>query len=132
MRGVEDRTPGQWLDWVMQAPEGTRIPAEVVQRILEDVAYPPDPQPEAEPATWRERIWTCPDETRLLIEDVMEAMGRSRDTIYRLTRREEDPLPCRKLDGRLVFVARQVRAWMEAAEYVVVPAKPLAGLRAVR
>ncbi len=131
MRGVEDRTPGQWLDWVMQAPEGTRIPAEVVQRILEDVAYPPDPQPEAEPATWRERIWTCPDETRLLIEDVMEAMGRSRDTIYRLTRREEDPLPCRKLDGRLVFVAGQVRAWMEAAEYVVVPAKPLA-LRAVR
>ena len=125
-------TASQLLDWVRNAPKGTRIPAEVVQQILEDVAYPPDPQPEAEPATWRERMWTCPDETRLLIEDVMEAMGRSRDTIYRLTRREEDPLPCRKLDGRLVFVAGQVRAWVEAVEYVVVPAKPLAGLRAVR
>jgi predicted DNA-binding transcriptional regulator AlpA len=125
-------TAAQLLDWVRNAPNGTRLPVEVVQQVLEDVICPPEPEPETESSlTWRERLWTCPSETRLMVEEVAEALGdRSQDTIYRLTKREQDPLPCRKLAGRLVFVAQEVRDWVEAAEYVTVPSRALS-LRAV-
>lgn len=117
-------TASQLLDWVRNAPKGTRLAVEVVQQVLEDVICPQERELEAEPpSTWRERIWTCPGDTRLMVEEVAEALGRSQDTVYRLTKREEDPLPCRKLAGRLVFVAKEVRAWVESAEHVTVPSR---------
>lgn len=75
-----------------------------------------------EPASWRERLWTCPGETRLSVAQVAEATGLSKHAVYRLTspkaleKTDTPPLPHRKLEGRLVFVASEVRDWLRAAE----------------
>jgi predicted DNA-binding transcriptional regulator AlpA len=77
------------------------------------------------PTSWRERLWTCPDETRLGVREVAEALGRPRSWCYRHTsKRSGLPLlPCRRLDGDLVFVASELREWIRSHEDVVV--KPL-------
>lgn len=80
--------------------------------------------------TWRERLWTCPDETRLGVREIAEAVGRPPSWVYRAVsphryerakdgtrrkvRRLEQPLPCERLDGKLVFRAGRVRSWIEA------------------
>lgn len=75
----------------------------------------------AEPAIqvgWRERLWTCPADTRLGVVELSEALGRSKALVYRLTRMGQ--VPHRKLDGELVFRAGDIRAWLAQREDVVV------------
>jgi predicted DNA-binding transcriptional regulator AlpA len=69
-------------------------------------------------ATWRERLWTCPDDARLRVQDVAEALGRPRSYVYRAVaaRRGVHRLPASRLSGELVFVAGTVRAWLEREE----------------
>lgn len=74
---------------------------------------------------WREKLWACPAETRLGVRELAEALGRPKSFVYRLTsitaaRAGKTPLPHRKLDGELVFVAAEIRAWLSAQEEVVV------------
>jgi predicted DNA-binding transcriptional regulator AlpA len=72
---------------------------------------------------WRTRLWTCPPETRIGVPEVAEALGRGPDFVYRATSpRAARRLPHRKLGGELVFVARDVRAWIESSETDRVPA----------
>lgn len=71
--------------------------------------------------TWRERIWTCPAETRLHTEELSEGLGKPKQWIYRRTQSDADePLPHRKLDGSLVFRAGEIRAWIRDHEEVMV------------
>lgn len=86
---------------------------------------PDDPDAsDAEPGapvewTWRERLWACPAETRLTVDDVAEALGRSPSWVYKRTAPSADPedrLPARKAHGGLVFTAGELRTWIRDHE----------------
>ncbi|HLA88888.1 MAG TPA: hypothetical protein VJL28_00470 [Gemmatimonadaceae bacterium] len=123
-------------------PDGAAvtIPAAAVREWLaeEPTTAPPAPVAVAEPLTWRERLWTCPPDTRLGVRELAEALGRSRDWCYRATNATRaaehgrDPLPCQRLDGVLVFTAGAVRRWLQASECVVNPALATARLHVPR
>lgn len=112
-------------------PDGAAftLPADVVRAWLEDEPATATPAPVAltEPQTWRERLWTCPLDTRLGVRELAEALDRSADWVYRATNAKRaathgrDPLPCSRLDGVLVFTAGAVRAWLRASEEIVNP-----------
>lgn len=74
-----------------------------------------------EQTTWRERIWTAPAETRLSADEVAEALGKPSAFVYRRTGEKSRyaRLPHRRLDGGLVFVAGEIRRWMEDQEEVI-------------
>lgn len=100
------------------------LPASAVEEWLQAEPSPPRPQPvddgPPEP-TWRERIWTCPPETRLGTNELAEAMGRPRSWVYRHTSKESGlpQLPHRKLGGELVFLAGEIRDWLNSEEDVI-------------
>lgn len=85
--------------------------------------------------TWRERLWTCPADTRMGVREVAEALDRSADAVYRMAsvklaaERGRSPLPCSRLDGVLVFRAGDVRRWLDTSAVVVNP--PSAPLKLV-
>lgn len=116
------------VDWLRNALPGTAVPADALVARLEPLlaAGPQlhrDTLPIAPGAalTWRERLWTVPAETRLGVRDVAEAIGRPRSWIYRRTG-EKCPkarLPHRRLDGELVFLAGELRTWLDAHEIVM-------------
>ena len=86
---------------------------EVLKRVVADVLR--DSMKELTPgATWRERIWTAPSETRLGVSEVAEAVGRSKACVYRWTRNKT--IPVRRLDGELVFKAADVRQFIKDRE----------------
>lgn len=116
------------VDWLRSALPGTAVPADALVARLEpllsagpqlhrdSVAAPP-----GAPVTWRERLWTVPAETRLGVRDVAEAIGRPRSWIYRRTG-EKCPnarLPHRRLDGELVFLAGELRTWLDSHEIIM-------------
>lgn len=113
------------LEWLRRAPSGTRLEASEMVEILERVAEvdPPTTEPTedaSEPATWREKLWKSPPETRLGVVEVAEALGRPKSFVYARTgSKAEDLIPHRKLDGALVFTAGELRAWIEDREEVV-------------
>ncbi|MBA3340449.1 MAG: hypothetical protein H0W30_01220 [Gemmatimonadaceae bacterium] len=112
-------------------PEGAAVtlPGDALRAWLEaeSVAPPAPAVIEAEPSTWRERLWTCPPETRLGVHELAEALDRSADFVYRAVdakwsaKRGRDPLPCSRLDGVLVFTAGAIRRWLEASAVIVNP-----------
>lgn len=69
------------------------------------------------PATWRERLWTAPAETRLGVAEVCEAFGRPKSWLYRHT--SAGTIPHRKFDGELLFVVGELRAWAREREEAV-------------
>lgn len=73
---------------------------------------------EASEPSWRERLWSCPPETRLDANQAAEATGLSKSRVYKLTSAEE--IPFRKLAGGLVFVAGEMRSWLRERESVEV------------
>lgn len=71
-------------------------------------------------SSWRERLWTCPAETRLGLDELCEAMSRSSSWIYhRTSAKAVNRIPHRKLDGVLCFTAGEIRAWIRDSEQVV-------------
>lgn len=118
-------SPAELRTWLESLAEVyATIPAEEVIRRLppaESEVSPPPPGPvEVSAASWRERLWTVPAETRLGLEEVCEAIGRSPSWIYhRTSAKAENLLLYRKLDGTLVFTAGEVRAWSRGQEEVV-------------
>lgn len=81
-------------------------------------------------ATWKERLWIAPPETRIGVAELCEALGRPRSWVYRHTSPKaakaagHGVLPHRKLDGELLFAVGEVRAWIQAHEDVVHAARP--------
>lgn len=107
--------------WAEEAPVGTTVPASALVELLDELEdSAPVEVAELQPETWRERLWTVPADTRLGVVEVAEALGRPRSYVYARTgERAEDPLPCRKLDATLVFMAGELREWIEDREEVV-------------
>lgn len=124
MASLADRLRG-----IAALPDGASVvlPAALVRQwIHDDASAPVAPVLVPAPAgSWRERLWTCPPETRLGVRELAEAADRSPDWVYRAvdpTRsaaRGRAALPCQKLDGVLVFTAGNVRQWMQASESIV-------------
>lgn len=108
-----------WLVHLAEA-EAT-VPARVVlERLPGDEPTPTGPTPEPEPATWREKVWTVPAETRLGKHELLEALGKSESWLYHRTGpRADNRIPHRKLDGVLVFTAGEIRTWIREAEEVM-------------
>lgn len=121
-------TPRDLLAWLAAAPEGTAIPAAALHRMLRDCldgGEPEAPVPTAEVPTWRTRLWTVPAETRLTLPEAAEALGKSRSWLYKRTGpKSRERLPCRRLDGELVFVAGELRRWIADHELVIEPGRP--------
>ncbi|HET9982770.1 MAG TPA: hypothetical protein VFQ38_04270 [Longimicrobiales bacterium] len=118
------RTLAELRDWLAAAPVGTMLPAGAVLELLDDIAAAPSvltretaaPAPES----WRVKLWTVPAETRLGVAEVAEAAGKPKSWVYRHTGpAAEKRIPHRKLDGELVFVAGEVRAWLRDHEHIV-------------
>lgn len=117
--------------WLAAAPAGTLLTAQTVREMIAPLASESrqDDREAVEPAetlaTWRERLWTAPAETRIGVKEVAEAVGRSASWIYKHTstkaveESEASPLPYRKLEGELVFVVGEIRAWIRDSEDVL-------------
>lgn len=101
--------------------QATAPVALIYRAVLKDLARAADGTDQTTPATvttWRERLWTCPPETRLGVCEVAEALGRPKSWVYRAVSAKRGPcrLPCRRLDGELVFEAGTVRTWIARTE----------------
>ena len=113
-------------------PPGTLVPRDWLVEQLRDagVAAPPvehAPDP-ATPASWREKLWTCASETRLGVAELAEALGRPTSWVYRHTSEKSgyDRVPHRRQEGALIFLAGEVRAWLQQHEEAVVkPSAPV-------
>lgn len=86
----------------------------------------PAPAPEAntEHSTWRERLWSVPAETRMTAAEVAEALGKSRSWVYGHAKaptgnKDEVVLPFRKLGHDTLFLAGEIREWIETSEVVM-------------
>ncbi len=104
-------------------PPGTLVPTSwVIDQLARD-AEPVETrrsEPTSEPTTWRERIWYVPSELRLGVKEAAEAIARSSSWLYKRTGPAADnPIPCRRLDGELVFLAGELRAWIRDREQSV-------------
>jgi predicted DNA-binding transcriptional regulator AlpA len=112
------------LRWLANAPEGTSVPAASLAEILRPLAdslSTPEPQPEPAPTPslgWREKFWLVPGETRLGLVELTEALGKPKSWVYRHTSEKSGlpRIPHRKLDGSLIFVVGEVRAWLREHE----------------
>jgi hypothetical protein len=130
------KTLSDLLRWLGSAPQGTTVEAAALHRLLTD-ALDADEAPESDsPALvahepgWRERLWTCPPETRLSIHELSEAIGKSTSWLYKRTgpKATGERIPCRRLAGELEFVAVEIRAWLRDNEEIIEPGRP--GIRA--
>jgi predicted DNA-binding transcriptional regulator AlpA len=99
--------------------------ADVLDALAAEPVTPPPVGPAVEPTWGSGLLWTCPPETRLSVRELCAAVNRPRSWAYRAVRRNgtSPPLPHRKLDGLLVFVAGEVRQWVREHEHVVVPVR---------
>jgi hypothetical protein len=126
----QGKTKGKALEAWRGLPAGTLLPVEaVLEALAEDDSAAgrpgalPDalePVPSTTPRAWRVLLWTVPPETRIGREELLEAVGRPRSWLYRHTAAKAGHrIPHRKLDGELVFVVGEVRAWLKEQEQVV-------------
>ena len=135
------RTLEEFRAWCEAAPQGTQVDARALVKILKKLEEPsaaplqpdPDDRQTVEQAwTWRERLWVAPADTRLNTSEVAEALGRPKSWVYERTSRSrgresdrlsggpQESIPHRKIGGSLVFVAGEVREWLERQEERVV------------
>ncbi len=112
--------------WAEAAPRGATVPVDALAEMLADfkdetwtrvqVEGPSEPVA----PSWRERLWTCPAETRLGIHELSQALNKPKSWIYRRTSAKAgDRLPHRKLGGELLFTAGEIRAWLREHEAVI-------------
>lgn len=135
MGSVSAQTSFDLASWVALAPPGALVPCALVSEYLagRGVSAPATRSTAAapEPPTWREKLWTAPAETRLGVQELSQALDRPRSWIYRHTSARSGLalLPHRKLDGELVFVAGEIRAFIQENETVLVAGRPSLELR---
>ena len=125
MQASDPKTLQELKEWLTRAPAGTQIEAGALLAVLGALA---EAQELAvgngdEPGdwTWRERLWTVPADTRIATAELCEALGRPRSWVYRHTspRSGCTLLPHRKLDGQLIFVVAEIRAWLGENEEII-------------
>lgn len=117
--------------WAASAPAGTTIPAASLAASLAELTDVPEPKPApSAPVTpWRVLLWTVDSSVRLGRDELLEGVGRPASWLYRHTGpKATDRIPHRRVDGALVFLAGEVRAWLMAHEEVI-EAGPMDGPR---
>ena len=102
-------------------PPGSAVPVPrevLLELVTSQKGAEPTVSPVAAPVTWRERLWTCPGDTRLGVRELAEALGRPRSWVYRAVagKREAKRLPAFRFGGELSFEAGAVREWIEQQE----------------
>ena len=97
--------------WLEAAPPGTTVRAEEILARLDTPEPVSDPAPEP---TAAERLWSCPPNTRYTVKELATALNRPTSYVYSLTAARA--IPFSKLDGHIVFVASEVRAWVVERE----------------
>ena len=107
--------------WLEDLPAGTLLPAGELLARLDTTGSPPDSPRVAAVPTAAERLWSCPDQTRLTVVELAEALHRPASYVYGLTR--SGMIPHLKLDGHVVFVASELRAWLVEREERIVHQK---------
>jgi predicted DNA-binding transcriptional regulator AlpA len=119
------------VEWLAAAPDGTLVSAATAAEWLGEALGRPDGprslqetagplQENPAPLPWRVLLWSCPPDTRLGVDELLEAVGRPRSWLYKKTMSGvPDRIPHRKLDGALVFVAGEVRHWLKEREELV-------------
>ena len=119
-REVADQRLERIREWLETAPPGTNVPAESILEFLGQAAPTGSgdgPETTVEAHTWREKLWTVPEETRIGTYEVCEALGRTKSWLYHRTGPSaRDRIPHRKLDGELVFMVGDVREWLRRRE----------------
>ncbi len=120
--------------WLRAAPAGTMVLASEIAQLLTDVETANEQPDNTTLTTWRERLWTCPPDTRLGRVELLEALGRSKHWLYRHTATKGDcaRIPCRRLDGELTFVAGEVRTWLAEQEEILEPGRTPTTVRVLR
>lgn len=82
------------LAWLREAPPGTTVlAAEIVERLANVAPNGAGVSSDGPTPTWRERLWTVPPETRMGRQELLEALGRSENWLYRHTKEEGDVCP---------------------------------------
>ena len=111
--------------WLRAAPPGTLVLAEEIAQLLADSKTVEKQPDSAVLVTWREKLWTCAPDTRLGRVELLEALGRTKNWLYRHTGKQAkcSRIPCRRLDGELVFVAGEVRTWLAEQEEILEPGR---------
>lgn len=113
-------------------PEGASVtlPVPLLQRWLDQaeedgsrsLSKPPSSGDRSPEEGWETKLWRVPSRTRLGAKDVAEAVERSVNWVHQRTQASADvPIPHRKRNGRLVFLAGEVREWLDEQEEVIVP-----------
>jgi predicted DNA-binding transcriptional regulator AlpA len=125
MRREAKRSPSEIREWLAAAPRGTLVEAQALALALAeaDEGQPEGSAPQGgQVVCWRERLWTAPADTRIGVAELCEALGRTKSWVWRHTgpRSTGPRLPHRKLDGALVFVVVEVRAWLREHERIIV------------
>lgn len=87
---------------------------ELIDSIPDQPVHMPTCDPEAVQLPWSALLWLVPGETRIGIRELCEAVGRPRSWVHRHTaeRGNCQRLPHRLMDGRLIFVAEELRQWL--------------------
>lgn len=71
-------------------------------------------------ATWREKLWTAPPETRLTMREACEALNMSEPTVRKHMKNSTNPLPYRRLPigkkPQVQFLCGELRTWLNAFE----------------
>ena len=99
------------------------LPADTLRAWLAEECEEPttlEPERAVPPPSWRALLWTVDPETRIGRVELLEAVGRPASWLYRHTGpKAEVRIPHRKLDGELIFLVGEVRAWLREHEEVV-------------
>ena len=110
--------------WVATAPPGTTVSTEALAEILDVLNVEPVPdvaKDTAPPLPWTVLLWQADPETRIGRSELLEAVGRSSNWLYRHTgSKAKHRIPHRKLDGELIFLVGEVRRWLRDREEIVV------------
>jgi hypothetical protein len=102
-------------------PPGAIVPVPrdvLLELVTNGTGASPVASPSPAGGGWRERLWTCPADTRLGVREVAEALGRPRSWVYRAAavKRGLRRLPAVRFGGELVFEAGVVRDWVTREE----------------
>ena len=105
--------------WLEDLPAGTLVPAgELVARLDTTCAPRIDLAERPVEPTAAERLWSCPDQTRLTVAELAEAFHRPASYVYNLTRTKA--IPHLKIDGTVTFIASELRTWLAEREERIV------------
>jgi predicted DNA-binding transcriptional regulator AlpA len=114
-------------EWLNDFPKGTLLTVDAIRDLVAQIPGGPPliaVEDTTHTMTWRERLWTVPQDTRIGSVELAQALGKSRSWVYHRTQVHSAhiPLPHRRIDnGQLEFVVREIRLWLTQVDVVCTP-----------